>query len=216
MLEEIYDRVENLTEDDYYDALLFIAGDAYPDLSEEEIEEMLEEVIDQMPEQYAEGVLRSIKNLGKDIGSGTLRFASENPELIKMGASVAGGAVGGPIGANIGNRIGNYAAGSISKQNLPETEKALAAIQNSQAQAALTRPALGIGNGTTQFVKNNGKMNLVPVATVIRGLILQLQKALVELDTYGQIPPAVLSEALPFAQDVDMQAEWIIEELVNY
>lgn len=216
MLEDIYYWDETLTEDDYYDALLYMAGDAYPDLSEEEIEGLFEDILDQMPEQYVEGFLSTISNIGKSIGSGALKYVSENPELVKYGAAAAGGAIGGPIGAKIGSEVGNYATGSMPKQNLPETNKALAAIQNPQAQAALARPALGIKNGATPIIQQNGKVNLVPIATVIRGLILQLQKALVELDTYKQIPPAALSEALPFAEDVDMQAEWLVEELINY
>ena len=80
----------------------------------------------------------------------------------------------------------------------------------------MARASLGIGNGTAPLIQKNGLANLVPAAMYIRGLIELLQKSLVELDAQGVIPPAAYTESLPFADDIDMQAEWLVEQLVEY
>lgn len=216
MLEEIYDRDETLTEDDYYDALLFLSGDAYPDFTEEEIEEMLENMLDELPEQYAESVLGTIGNIGKNVGNGALKFVSDHPGLVNTAATTTGALIGGPVGAKIGSTAGGYLTKTAQRQYLPQTGKALAVMQNPQAQTAIARASLGIGNGTTPLVQKNGQINLVPAATYIRGLIDLLQKSLIELDAQGIIPPASYSESLPFAEDIDLQAEWLVEQLVDY
>lgn len=214
MLEEIYSRDDNLTKADYYDALLYLLGDVYPDLTEEEIEDMLEDALDRMPEQYAEGVLDTIANVGKKIGGGALQFTANNPELVKLAATTAGGVIGGPIGAKVGSTVGGYVSQGAKGGFLNETGKALALIQNPQTQAAMARATLGLGNGTAPLTLN-GNTNMVPVATYLRSLISAAQGALQELDTKNIIPPASLSESMPYADDVDMQAEWLAEQLTQ-
>jgi hypothetical protein len=229
MWEQIYSWDETLTENDYRDALLYIAGDAFPYLSEEELEEVLAEAFNQIPEQYTEGVLntitnagRAIANAGKNVGSDAFKYVSQNPDLINTASGLVGTAIGGPIGGAIGAKLSGYATGLSQNQNpnSPEAKKELAAagaaITNPQIQTALARGTLGIGNGATPVIHNNGMISLVPIATILRGLIQLFQKALVELDASGQIPNATLSESIPFAEDLDRQAEWLMEELLNY
>jgi hypothetical protein len=214
MLEEIYFREEILTEDEYYDALLFVFGDAYPELSEEEIEDMLEDILDQLPAQYAEGVFDTISNVGKKIGSGALKFAGDHPDLIKTAATLSGTAIGGPIGAGIGSGVGNLIVQGTQKNVLPAAGKTLAIMQNPQAQSAIARATIGIGNGTAPLILN-GKTNQVPVATVLRAIIDSAQKALMELDNQKIVPDGSFSESLPYSEDVDMQAEWLAEQLIR-
>lgn len=230
MWEQIYFWDESLTEDDYRKVLLYLAGDAFPDLSEEELATVVEEAFFQIPEQYAEGVLstianvgRAIGNAGKDIGSDALKYISDNPDLINIASGAVGTVIGGPIGGAIGGAIGSKLSGYVGQrtqnQNPPEIKKDMAAaasaVTNPQVQTAIARGALGIGNGVTPVVQNNGMINQVPTATFLRGLIQLLQKALVELDASGSTPNSTIVESSPFAEDPDRQAEWLMEELIG-
>lgn len=214
MLEEIYNLDDRLSEDEYYDALLFLLGDAYPELDEEELEDLLEDMLDQLPEQYAENVMNTIGAIGKQIGSGALKFASNNPDLVKGALTAAGTIVGGPIGSKLGSGLGNIITGAGQNKFLPETGKTLALMQNPQAQAAITRATLGIGNGIAPLAVN-GNMNEVPIATYLRAIIVSAQAALQELDRNKIIPPQQLIESIPFSDNVDEQASWVIESLLG-
>jgi hypothetical protein len=212
MLEDIYDIDDNLREDDYYDALIFILGDVYPDLSEDELEDVLENMINQAPEQYSENFLSTVGNVGKSIGTGSLKFLAEHPEITQTVGSAVGGYVGGPVGAKVGNELANFGNKELQKNFLPATSNTLSLMQNPQAQTAITRASLGIGNGTAPLVQD-GKSSLIPVATYLRAIIASAQDALKELDSKNIIPPASLSESLPYAEDIDRQAEWLAETL---
>src|SRR5688572_8349174 len=106
MIEDIYSWDDNLTENEYYEGLLYVLGDVYPDLSEEEIEDVVEDMLDRVQDRYAESFCSTIGNVGKSIGSGALNFASNNPGLIRTGATIAGGVYGGPVGAQVGGMAG--------------------------------------------------------------------------------------------------------------
>jgi len=215
MLEDIYAYDEALSEDEYYEGLIYIMGDVYPHLSEEEIEDIFEDMLDRMPDQYAESILDAVGNVAKSLGSGALQFAQNNPQLIQTGATLAGTAIGGPIGAQIGNTVGGMVAGQLAPPKpMPQTGKALAIMQNPQAQAALARTTMGIGGGTAPLT-TNGSTNMIPVATYLRALIVQAQNALKELDVNNVIPAPAFSEALPNYDDIDAQAEWLAEELTR-
>jgi len=212
MLEEIYNLDDNLSEDEYYDALLFLLGDAYPDLDEEQLEDLLEDMLDQLPEQYAENVMNTIGTIGKQIGSGALKFASNNPALVKGALTAAGTIVGGPIGAKLGSGLGNIITGAGQNKFLPETGKTLALMQNPQAQAAITRATLGIGNGSAPL-SLNGNISEVPIATYLRAIIASAQAALQELDRNNIVPHSKLMESIPFSGELDQQAIWLAESL---
>lgn len=212
MLEEIYDLDDNLSEDEYYDALLFLLGDAYPDMDEEELEDMLEDMLDQLPEQYAENVINTIGTIGKQIGNGTLKFAADNPTLVKGGLTATGTMIGGPAGAKLGSGIGNLITRTGQNKFLPKTGKTLALMQNPQAQAAITRATLGIGDGTAPL-SVNGHISEVPIATYLRAIIATAQAALQELDRNNIVPPPQLTESIPFSNDIDQQTEWLTEQL---
>ena len=214
MMEDINDFGDSLSEDDYYDALIYLLGDAYPHLSEEELEDLLQDKLDRLPVQYTESVLDTIGNIGKKIGSGALQFSADNPDLVKAAAVAGGGMIGGPIGGQIGSGVGSYLSQSQQKEFLPQTGKALVVMQNPQAQAAVARASLGVGNGTAPLTLS-GNTSLVPVATFLRAVITAAQAALIELDKNNIIPDATLSESIPYAEDIDMQAEWLAEQLFN-
>ena len=215
MLDEIYEWDESITEDDYYDALYYMLGDVYPRLSDEELEDLIEDILDTMPPQCAESVLDTLGNVGKNIGSGALKVATKNPQLVKFGATAVGGLIGGPIiAAKAGSMAGKYVTNLGQIKQMPETAKTLSLLQNPQVQTSLTRTALGIGQGTGPFTQN-GNTQLVATATYLRVIIDSAYKALKELDSNGVIPSAALSEALPYSEDIDMQAEWLAEQLYN-
>lgn len=214
MLEEIIERDEALTEEDFYDGLLFLLGDIFPNLSEEELEDMLDEILDRMPDHYAESVLSAVGSIGKKFGAGALKFASQNPGLVKGVLTAAGTVVGGPLGAKLGGSLGNLLTGGAQKGFSPQSGKMLAMMQDPQAQAAMTRATLGFGNGTAPFSRN-GTTVQIPIAIYLRAVIATAQGALKELDAQGTIPPASLSESLPFSEDVDRQGEWLAEQLLE-
>jgi len=212
MAAEIFDHQSNLTEDEFYESLLYMFGDAYPDLSEEEIEEYIEELLDELPESYAESVFDTISNIGKKIGSGGLQLAGDNPELLKTAGMIVGGIYGGPVGAKIGSGVGGYLSRGAQSGFNNESGKALAVIQNPQTQAALARATLGVGNGTAPLTID-GKTELVPVASYLRAMISSAQGALQELDNKNIVPPQQLTESMPYYEDIDRQAEWLAEQL---
>src|SRR4051812_36527513 len=106
MLEDIYDHDDNLTHEEYYDALFYLLGDVYPDRTDDELEDLLEHMLNHLPPAYAEGVLDTIGNVGKQIGAGALKFSADNPALVQAAATTAGALVGGPVGAKLGNTAG--------------------------------------------------------------------------------------------------------------
>ena len=217
MLEEIYDIDESLTEDDYYDALYYLLGDAYPHLSEDELEDLLEKMLDQLPDQHAENILKTVGTIGKQIGSGALKFAAKNPDLVKGALTVAGTAIGGPVGAKIGSGVGNFVTkGAQNNQHkmMPQTGKMLSLMQNPQAQAAMALGSMGVGNGVAPLAINKNTAP-IPTALYLRAMISVAQSALKELDNNNVIPNAEYYESLPFSEDVDRQAEWLVEQLVE-
>lgn len=214
MLDEIYNLDDALTEDEYYDALLYLLGDVYPDMSEEELEDMLEDILEQMPERNAENVLQTVGGIGKKIGSGTLQFAAKNPALVKGILSTAGAVVGGPVGAKLGGSLGNVLTQTGKNKMMPETGKALALMQDPQAQAALALTTMGVGNGTAPMVLNGNKIQ-IPAQLYLRAMISVAQSALKEMDFNNVIPPASLTEDLPYSDNVDKQAEWLVEQILQ-
>jgi len=50
-------------------------------------------------------------------------------------------------------------------------------IQNPQTQTAITRATLNIGDGTASYNNENGRLDLLPVATFLRSLIVSAQAA---------------------------------------
>jgi hypothetical protein len=214
MLEEIYDIDESLTEDDYYDALYYLLGDAYPNLSEDELEDLLEKMLDQLPDQHAESILNTVGTIGKQIGSGALKFAAKNPDLVKGALTVAGTAIGGPIGAKIGGGVGNYLTKGAQNKMMPETGKMLSLMQNPQAQAAMALGSMGVGNGVAPLAVNKNTAP-IPTALYLRAMISVAQSALKELDNNNVVPAAEYYESLPFSEDVDRQAEWLTEQLLE-
>lgn len=212
MLEEIYSVDDRLSEDDYYDALIFIIGDIYPNLSEDQLETKLKHIINQMPEDYSESLIKTVGNVGKSIGTGSLKFLANNPAIAQTAGTVIGGYLGGPVGAKFGNDLAKVGNKQLKKNFSPATGKTLSLMQNPQAQTALTRASLGIGSGAAPFA-NNGNVRLVPVATYLRALIVSAQAALKELDSKNIIPAIAISESLPYSEDIDRQANWLAETL---
>jgi hypothetical protein len=215
MLEEIYNVDDKLTEDNYYDALIFMLGDVYPDLSEGELEDKLESIINQTPDEYSESFLDTVGNVGKSIGTGSLKFLAEHPEITQTVGSAVGAYVGGPTGAKLGGSLAKYGNDQLKAKFLPDTAKTLSLMQNPQAQSALTRAALGVGNGTAPLAKD-GNISLIPVSIFLRLLLQTTQKALMELDDKNIIPDPKISEGVPYSDDIDRQAEWLGESLVGY
>jgi len=209
MLEEIYDYDDQLTEDEFYDALIYLLGDAYPDLSEEELEDLLEDIIDQLPEQYAESVLNTVGTIGKS----TLNFAKNNPALVKGGLKVVG-AFAGPIGVKVAGAVGNLITQPGQNRPLPEMGKMLALMQNPQAQAAMALGTMGVGNGTAPLLINGSKAQ-IPAQLYLMTMIEVAQSTLKAMGKNNIIPPASYSESLPFSDDLDMQVEWLVEQLVG-
>lgn len=214
MLEEIYIRDEALSEDDYYDALIYLLGDIYPDLSEEELEDMAEDILDELPEEYAENFLQTIGNIGKNIGNGAMNFAANHPGLVKGAATLAGTFIGGPVGAKVGNAVGGWATDAAQRRYLPRTAQTLSLMQNPQTQAALARTSIGLGNGAAPLAIN-GEVAYVSVSTHLRAIMQAAQAALQEVDRYEQIPPAELTNSFFDTEDIDEQAEWLLESLVG-
>ncbi len=214
MLDEIYNLDDSLTEDSYYDALLYLLGDAHPDLSEEELEDILADILDDLPDHYAEDVLNTVGTLGKKFGKGTMQFAAKNPALVK-GAFTAIGSLGGPVGMKVGNILGDKLTKTAQKKTMPETGKVLKMAQNADFQTALTRTSIGVGNGTAPLTINGNAATLTTTAIYLRAMNALIVAALKEMDRHNVIPPTAFSESLPFAEDVDRQAEWLAEQLLR-
>lgn len=211
MLESIYDIDDRLREDDYYDALFFMLGDVYPDLADEELEEKLEKLIQRVPDRYAENFLNTVGNVGKSVGTGSLKFLAEHPEIAQTAGSALGAYIGGPTGAKLGNELGKYGNQQLQKNFLPATGNTLSLMQNPQAQTAITRASLGVGDGTAPLVQN-GNVSLIPVSVYLRALIFSAQEALKEMDAKNIIP-VTKTESVPFSEDIDRQAQWLAETL---
>jgi hypothetical protein len=214
MLDEIYDLDDSLTEDSYYDALLYLLGDAYPNLSEAELEDMLEDILDELPDHHAENILETVGTIAKKFGKGAMSVAAKNPTLVKGAFAAAGGFVGGPVGVQLGNKLGNALTKTAQNKVMPETGKVLKLMQDPQAQTAIARTSIGVGNGTAPLTVN-GKTTLIATASYLRGMQVAIDAALKEMERHNVVPSEAYFESMPYSDDVDRQAEWLVEQLTG-
>lgn len=208
----LYEDIKNwdrqLTEDDFYEALNHMLADAYPHLSEEELEDLLDDYLDQLPAGQAEALMDSVANVAKQVGGGALDFIRNNPGLVK-GIASGVGMLGGPAVSMLAGKAAGMATNALAGKPNPSVGKVTALVNNPQVQTALVRGTLGLDTAP-HGNKQNGQVSQMPLAIYLRAIIASAQAALVELEQRGGAS-AGLSEA--WGEDVDGQAEWLAEDL---
>ncbi|WP_035643969.1 MULTISPECIES: hypothetical protein [unclassified Flavobacterium] len=113
---------ESFSEDNYFEAVRYVLGPEYSNLSESELEDVLLSRVDQMSESEAEGFWSSLGNVASSIGSGVLRGVSA---LAPIAGTAIGTYFGAPqIGGAVGGLVSNLAgAGSTALDNSRQPQR---------------------------------------------------------------------------------------------
>lgn len=111
---------ESFSEQDYFEAVRYVLGPEYSDLSENELENELLSRVDLMSESEEEGFWSSLGNVAKNIGSGVLRGVSAIAPIAGTAVGTYFGApqIGGAVGGLVGNLAGS-ASTALSNVNIP-------------------------------------------------------------------------------------------------
>ncbi|WP_431241511.1 hypothetical protein ACQ9BO_15715 [Flavobacterium sp. P21] len=153
---------ESFSEDNYFEAVRYVLGPEYSNLSESELEDVLLSRVNQMTESEAEGFWSSLGNVASSIGSGVLRGVSAVAPIVGTAVGTYFGApqIGGAVGGLVSNLAGAGSAAldnSRQPQRRPTPQQPYRPAPQPQrrpAQPSAFRQALG---DTGRYLANAGR-----------------------------------------------------------
>lgn len=173
---------ESFSEQDYFEAVRYVLGPEYSDLSESELENELLSRVDLMSESEEEGFWSSLGNVAKNIGSGVLRGVSAIAPIAGTAVGTYFGApqIGGAVGGLVGNLAGS-ASTALSNVNIPNRGPRRQPRRNpSPRRPQPQRPNHGsqqLGQtwrDTTRYLANAGRAVLPAVKQYVQDNPVQL------------------------------------------
>lgn len=174
---------ESFSEDNYFEAVRYVLGPEYSNLSESELEEVLLSKVDQMTESEAEGFWSSLGNVASSIGSGVLRGVSAVAPIVGTAVGTYFGApqIGGAVGGLVSNLAG---AGSAALDNNRQQQRRPASPQPQRRpvnNAPRRRPAPSPSpvrqawNSATRYVADAGRAALPAIQQYVQDNPVQLR-----------------------------------------
>ena len=172
---------ESFSEDNYFEAVRYVLGPEYSNLSEDELEDVLLSRVDQMSESEAEGFWSSLGNVASSIGSGVLRGVSA---IAPIAGTAVGAYFGAPqIGGAVGGLVSNL-AGSAStaldnsrqpqrRQSPPQQNRRPANNNNRRRQAP--SPVGQAWSNTTRYLADAGRAALPAIQQYVQDNPVQLR-----------------------------------------
>ncbi|QOG01069.1 hypothetical protein [Flavobacterium sp. MDT1-60] len=168
---------ESFSEDNYFEAVRYVLGPEYSNLSESELEDVLLSRVDQMSESEAEGFWSSLGNVASSIGSGVLRGVSA---LAPVAGTAIGTYFGAPqIGGAIGGLVSNLAgAGSAALDNSRQQQRRPAPQQRRpapQQRRQAPSPVRQAWGNTTRYIADAGRAALPAIQQYVQDNPVQLR-----------------------------------------
>jgi hypothetical protein len=169
---------ESFSEDNYFEAVRYVLGPEYSNLSESELEDVLLSRVDRMSESEAEGFWSSLGNVASSIGSGVLRGVSAAAPLVgtAVGAYFGAPQIGGAVGGLVSNLAG---AGSAAldnsrqqQQQRPAPQRRYAPPQQHRQAPSPVRQAWG---NTTRYLADAGRAALPAIQQYVQDNPVQLR-----------------------------------------
>lgn len=168
---------ESFSEDNYFEAVRYVLGPEYSNLSESELEDVLLSRVDQMSESEAEGFWSSLGNVASSIGSGVLRGVSAVAPIVGtavgtyFGAPQIGGAVGGLV-SNLAGAGSDALDNSRQQQRRPAPQRRQAPPQQRRQAPSPVRQAWG---NTTRYLADAGRAALPAIQQYVQDNPVQLR-----------------------------------------
>ncbi|MRX69832.1 hypothetical protein SAMN06265349_101245 [Flavobacterium resistens] len=159
---------ESFSEDNYFEAVRYVLGPEYSNLSESELEDVLLSRVDQMSESEAEGFWSSLGNVASSIGSGVLRGVSA---LAPIAGTAIGTYFGAPqIGGAVGGLVSNLAgAGSTALDNSRQPQRRPAPPQRRpQPQYRQQTPVRQAFGDAGRYLANAGRAALPAIQQYVQ------------------------------------------------
>ena len=171
---------ESFSEDNYFEAVRYVLGPEYSNLSEDELEDVLLSRVDQMSESEAEGFWSSLGNVASSIGSGVLRGVSAVAPIVGTAVGTYFGApqIGGAVGGLVSNLAG---AGSAALDNSRQQQRRPAPPQQQRRQAPQQQrrqapsPVRQAWGNTTRYLADAGRAALPAIQQYVQDNPVQLR-----------------------------------------
>jgi hypothetical protein len=171
---------ESFSEDNYFEAVRYVLGPEYSNLSENELEDVLLSRVDQMSESEAEGFWSSLGNVASSIGSGVLRGVSAVAPIVGTAVGTYFGApqIGGAVGGLVSNLAG---AGSAALDNSRQQQRRQAPPQQQRRQAPQQQrrqapsPVRQAWGNTTRYLADAGRAALPAIQQYVQDNPVQLR-----------------------------------------
>ncbi|OXA78902.1 hypothetical protein SAMN05444397_10865 [Flavobacterium aquidurense] len=169
---------ESFSEDNYFEAVRYVLGPEYSNLSESELEDVLLSRVDQMSESEAEGFWSSLGNVASSIGSGVLRGVSAVAPIVGTAVGTYFGApqIGGAVGGLVSNLAG---AGSSALDNSRQQQRRPAPQQQyrqaPQQRRQAPSPVRQAWGNTTRYLADAGRAALPAIQQYVQDNPVQLR-----------------------------------------
>lgn len=168
---------ESFSEDNYFEAVRYVLGPEYSNLSESELEDVLLSRVDQMSESEAEGFWSSLGNVASSIGSGVLRGVSAVAPIVGTAVGTYFGApsIGGAVGGLVSNLAG---AGSAALDNSRQQQRRPAPQQRRYTppqRRPAPSPVRQAWGDTTRYLADAGRAALPAIQQYVQDNPVQLR-----------------------------------------
>ena len=171
---------ESFSEDNYFEAVRYVLGPEYSNLSEDELEDVLLSRVVKMSESEAEGFWSSLGNVASSIGSGVLRGVSAVAPIVGTAVGTYFGApqIGGAVGGLVSNLAG---AGSAALDNSRQSQRRPAPPQQQRRPAAPQQrrqapsPVRQAWGNTTRYLADAGRAALPAIQQYVQDNPVQLR-----------------------------------------
>ena len=168
---------ESFSEDNYFEAVRYVLGPEYSNLSESELEDVLLSRVDQMSESEAEGFWSSLGNVASSIGSGVLRGVSAVAPIVGTAVGTYFGApsIGGAVGGLVSNLAGAGSAAldnSRQQQRRPTPQQRRYTPPQRRQAPSPVRQAWG---DTTRYLADAGRAALPAIQQYVQDNPVQLR-----------------------------------------
>ncbi|MEN2416132.1 hypothetical protein [Flavobacterium mesophilum] len=172
---------ESFSEDNYFEAVRYVLGPEYSNLSESELENVLLSRVDQMSESEAEGFWSSLGNVASSIGSGVLRGVSAVAPIAGTAIGTYFGApqIGGAVGGLVSNLAGSASAALDNSRQAPRRpapqQPYRPANNNYQRRPAAPSPFRQAVSNTTRYIADAGRAALPAIQQYVQDNPVQLR-----------------------------------------
>ncbi|MBP4136924.1 hypothetical protein [Flavobacterium geliluteum] len=167
---------ESFSEDNYFEAVRYVLGPEYSNLSENELEDVLLSRVDLMSESEAEGFWSSLGNVASNIGSGVLRGVSAVAPIVGTAVGTYFGApqIGGAVGGLVSNLAGSASTAldnnrqQQQRRPAPPQQQRRPANNNNYRRRQAPSPVGQAWSNTTRYLADAGRAALPAIQQYVQ------------------------------------------------